>query len=596
MNQNLINFFKSALNNLPQVDPIELNKKSMKCGYIVHPDCCNSLTSAFIDDIDCDYNSTFYKTWEDVTSKSRLDILVDQLIHYASTYGTDFQGQPYIPNDGCYEIDYNKYTVINPISPQELFDKCKDILYSGIALHKNTLNPICEYIIDNYTDGCLDINCVKNRDAIVILCKALNVYPSDPQSLFKLIYYTITGNPMVIKDKNSILMMSHCDKFDWFKLTETELISLASVFNRYKSLFLAVKKLGKYNYVINKISKLSKKHHNHPFITPFWNKVLSKTNNIELIQYKAKELSNFRLVSLINTINYRLCVASECDAKCMHIIRNGKIYINDPKYTYDKTAYYILIKKVLIDQLISNLKSKACVVKFPIGLNLMCPMSEKQFVGNIPYGSYYEFDKHNYIGIYWRNEWGAKDFDLSFISLNGCKYGWNSRFTDPVNSIIYSGDMTNADPEATELLYCAKNCPNGIIKVNRYNGEVGSKFKIFFGNQHITDMRHNYMVDPNTVKFESMMESDGREGSICYINDNKAYFIYLHTSNDMVSSTMNKEYMKCIERKLDTYVDLKSILLSAGFEEYDSTKHNKIDLDLSDLKKDTLITLFSKEE
>ena len=64
----------------------------------------------------------------------------------------------------------------------------------------------------------------------------------------------------------------------------------------------------------------------------------------------------------------------------------------------------------------------------------------------------------------------------------------------------------------------------------------------------------------------------------------------------MVSSTMNKEYMKCIERKLDTYVDLKSILLSAGFEEYDSTKHNKIDLDLSDRKKDTLITLFSKEE
>ena len=115
---------------------------------------------------------------------------------------------------------------------------------------------------------------------------------------------------MVIKDKNSILMMSRCDKFDWFKLTETELISLASVFNRYKSLFLAVKKLGKYNYVINKISKLSKKHHNHPFITPFWNKVLSETNNIELIQYKAKELYNFRLISLINTINYRLCIAS----------------------------------------------------------------------------------------------------------------------------------------------------------------------------------------------------------------------------------------------------------------------------------------------
>ena len=36
------------------------------------------------------YNSTFYKTWNDVTSKSRLHLLVDQLVHYMTTYGTDF--------------------------------------------------------------------------------------------------------------------------------------------------------------------------------------------------------------------------------------------------------------------------------------------------------------------------------------------------------------------------------------------------------------------------------------------------------------------------------------------------------------------------
>ena len=44
-------------------------------------------------------NTTFYKTIKDVTSKTRLELFIDQIWHYYSTYGTDFQSNPFIVND-----------------------------------------------------------------------------------------------------------------------------------------------------------------------------------------------------------------------------------------------------------------------------------------------------------------------------------------------------------------------------------------------------------------------------------------------------------------------------------------------------------------
>ena len=59
-------------------------------------------------------NATFYKTIEDVTAKTRLELFIDQIFHYWSTYGTDFQGEPFIVNDT--PIDISQTFFIDTIS------------------------------------------------------------------------------------------------------------------------------------------------------------------------------------------------------------------------------------------------------------------------------------------------------------------------------------------------------------------------------------------------------------------------------------------------------------------------------------------------
>ena len=47
------------------------------------------------------------------------------------------------------------------------------------------------------------------------------------------------------------------------------------------------------------------------------------------------------------------------------------------------------------------------------------------------------------------------------------------------------------------------------------------------------------------------------------------------------------------ELTLDQKTSVKEILDFVGFEEYDPEKHENVDIDLTDLKKDTLISLFN---
>ena len=65
-------------------------------------------------------------------------------------------------------------------------------------------------------------------------------------------------------------------------------------------------------------------------------------------------------------------------------------------------------------------------------------------------------------------------------------------------------------------------------------------------------------------------------------------------------SRTNTELIDSLQRKVDTYVDLKKILIQAGFEDASKIDWNdpkydgcEVELDLTDIKRDTLISLFS---
>jgi len=136
MHTALIDYFKKGLVDKDKtVDFAAINKKAVKMGYLISPECCNKYVDEWLDTLTANYNATFYKEWNDVLSKSRFELFIDQLRHYASTYGADFkqEGNGWVPNDGGLCPRFEDLKVIEPITANELAKKCFDVLKSGIA-------------------------------------------------------------------------------------------------------------------------------------------------------------------------------------------------------------------------------------------------------------------------------------------------------------------------------------------------------------------------------------------------------------------------------------------------------------------------------
>ena len=136
------------------------------------------------------------------------------------------------------------------------------------------------------------------------------------------------------------------------------------------------------------------------------------------------------------------------------------------------------------------------------------------------------------VGINWKNEDGARDLDLSMVNIKGKKIGWNTNYES--DGVLYSGDMTNADPEATELLYCKTGMPDGIVMVNAYSAEPNSRYNMFLATDSIVP-KMNHMVDPNAINFMTQLEITGEDTIGMFVN-NKFVFMNLTTSSRRVSN------------------------------------------------------------
>jgi hypothetical protein len=170
--------------------------------------------------------------------------------------------------------------------------------------------------------------------------------------------------------------------------------------------------------------------------------------------------------------------------------------------------------------------SKDEPVALPKGIELAMPMSEKSFIGDIPMGSYVDCaEKNTMIGIYWRNEWGARDPDLHTKLTDGTTIGWNSRFKDNNRSVMFSGDMTNADPDATEVMWFKEKPMDSIVSVSEYNGQSKYNYDIFIAQELTTDFHKSYMVDPRNVIYRTNLSfENARDITLGFFQDGKFVF------------------------------------------------------------------------
>lgn len=586
------------------VDAHALNENAMCVGYFVQPEACTTDVQHFIDSLNINYNSTFYKTLDDITSRTRLELFIDQIFHYMTTYGTDFAlGNGFVPNDieGVpTDFPYNTYKVISAVTPKEMYDKCLEMATSGIALKQQTVQVLGQYIVDYVVDNQvdIDIDAIKNRELRTYLYDALGLCPNDKFELLRYIVYKATGKTNIIKNDQFLsLVKQRNDKFDFNTLSDKQINALASIFYRFKDVILMFKNPVN-SHVINVIRRRAVKFHK-PMKIGYWESILNTKHTFDEVYEKSAELTNFKIITLMQMIRERTALTE--DDKVLYVIRNGKMFVKDAtnaKVDVDDNLLYIY--NALNMRLTNNMSKKACKIKLPANLNIAVPTSEKNFVGNIPFGSYFDMTENNIIGIYWRDEWGALDFDLSMNDVNGSRIGWNSSYYTSNADIVYSGDMTNADPEATELLYAKKNCPSGTVYVNRYNGSNGSKYRFFYANE-VPDINalKNYMVDPRNIKFDVMLESsDSAQQQIGFVADNKFFFMNLGNGNRRVAVRGDKfteqDMFNIFARKANTMLYLDDVLLSAGFTIANEEEGEVPDIDFTNLDKDTLIKLFDK--
>lgn len=601
----LIQFFHAAVPGAPaSKHPDALRNRALQRGFIIHPSLLNTDLEAFIDTQSTDVNSTFYKRWRDVQEKDRFQLFIDQVRHYASTYGSGYtqEGNGYVPNDGAEAPDFTEYTMIVPITQEELYKRCRAMVDSGAALKGKTVQAVCGPIAEHvaaHPDEPFDLFAIPNREAVCVLCEKLGRRPEEPVALLRYIVYRITGETLLIQSDAMLRTLRlNADAFDLHELTQQDLDALASIFYRFKNLFLALRTREEYdskNYaftqrpsvnraVINRIRRAAPKLH-VPMRAGFWESLLAGEVSEEELRAQLDEVGNFKLVTLLQAVRERLLLRA--GDRQMFLIRNGSTWFRESPERPDRSEYLYMLERVLHGRLVQNLSAKACRVRFPEGLRLTCPASEKNFLGNLPFGSSFPVESHNFFGIYWRGAWGTDDFDLSFVDWTGAKTGWNAEYN--TGDTLYSGDMTSADPEASEVIYCKESLPAGSIYVNRYNGAPGSRFRFFFGQQEIVDLTENYMVDPNALHINEELVSDRMEKMVGIVCLGRIWLMDLGVGSGRVSSGDDAGQKEAVmARKAQCFLPLRDILLEAGFTESDEPE-----IDLRELKKDTLLGLFA---
>ena len=439
-----------------------------------------------------DLNKTFHKSWKTIQESSRFELLQHQILHYISTYGSDFKDEVYIPSEVLdLEGTTLKYKVINSYTREEFIDKALGLLKSGIALKEETVNDLISLLVDELDYKFTGDEGIKNKEAIVKIAELYNVFPKNNVEFFRYIIYRTTGETLLIKNDNLIskIKSSNFNPSQQFK--DFGLDNLSEIFNRFKPLFLGFK--DRCPKTINKLSKLSKKNHK-----PLVQNPLNNVTSIKLEESDLHWLENATIFSLFKALQ-ALHSRIYGQNTFMYRIRNGKSWLREKQTNTENLEHNF---NLIMDFMKSKYSLNGKSFYLPSDVKYALPTSEKMFVGNIPTGTKFLSDNLA-VGIYWENEWGATDLDLSAINIDG-KVGWNSSYNQN-NNLLYSGDITSAPNGAVEYLYAKDNVPTSLVRNNVFRGNDNCDYKIVIGKGDNID--RNYMMNPSKLFAEVKCQS-----------------------------------------------------------------------------------------
>jgi len=424
---------------------------------------------------------------EERNDNDLVSLLCKQIAHYIEVYGLE--------TPGLFDLEVDNGEVvtlvhIHGITRDELTEKVYNILYRNAPVE----DAEAVKSIINYYDIAYDINKVDNNELRMLLFDVKRHSFMNGDDAVRWMCYTATERPLLIKNaftEAHVVAQRHKFTRTFF---ENHLFVLAQVFNRHKRLILAAKNKNNKD-LINKITRLSKKVHVPIKENPAKTFVTRALRNIADVS--EKELDSFTIrdkFKYLNILEYKLLQ----DPREVYKIRNGKTHVAQARPVYKRKN----IQAVLALVLESLKKDIEFLREFNILLSDQCdyglPISRKQAVGQLPFGTKINIEGERISsGIYWENEWGATDLDLSAIDLNNHAVGWNraSGFAQE-QDIVFSGDLVDATNGAMEFLTSSAefNVPY-TLSVNIFSGQKGCQTEVVVGNQ-ISKEKGNWIESP----------------------------------------------------------------------------------------------------
>lgn len=580
------------------------------------------------------WNQTFHKSWDKVAHAPLLQLLVEQLVHYITTYGFERLGcysedTVFIPTEKLEvpDIDVKQisFTVIKCLSDEDITSKLMDLVTSGIALSEQTISDI--KVLSDYIDK-ERFDEVANREVRTFLYDKYNIMPKNPDAFLRYLIFKTTNATLKIKNVPSCKALKASNKDVVLSMLNSygELSKLAQNFLRDKRLFLALKTPGakkgsaaaEVNTIINRIRKLAKIYHK-----PLNAKLLDSLTNPKVNVSKTKlyeALDNatlFRAISILNMLAFRINGGEDI----VYRVRNGKSYVSKTEHTH--VARLEKIYKYVREYIVDHLKTKvnAKYVYIPSNVVYKAPATEKQFIGNVPDGSYIEIPEQDglVIAVHWKNL-PRERVDLDFHLMNknesfGWCYDWRN------NSILFSGDITDAPAPkgATEAYHIKTKGQAYLATLNWYNHDYYEEKVCPFEFMIATDKKNkltercrNYTVNPNEIisKFNMKITSGDPQITIGLIKENRFYF-GSYGLDGKHRITVRNDYTVGAFNYFSSYSDLQvtlnDLLMEAGaivvntptveeMDEVEGVVEVPVDIDLSieNIDKTTIIKLLTK--
>jgi len=557
-------------------------------------------------------NSSFHKSWAIVKDSDIEDLVIQQIVHYITTYGFEALGiyredTVYIPKE---ELDIPQITedirlvFIKAMTKDEILSAIME-LGEKVALAQRTLDDIM-IIINHNNYNSKFVEHIGNRELKALLYKFYNIVPSDPMEFLRYIIVNLTGQSLVIKNDYLINLIKESNH----KLLDTYLKKapkdLAKIFFRFKPLFLAMKSISSNKNFFNRLRKDANKMH-VAMPTDYFNSITGQIKNGELnlnvLKNKLKKPNIFRKIRLAYALSNRL---NAVDSIVYHI-RNGRGWVTDFKWSkkLNKRTQKALdaVLKSTAKEIEKNVSDKTFFI--PKNIHYALPATEKQFVGAFPSNSYITLPDDIIFGVHWfdvGDRW--IDLDFSMIS-NGTKIGWNTFYRTDDSKVLFSGDLTSAPKPngSSELFYIKKggDTPYGLF-LNYFNFDSSVKvpYKFFIANEEVDNLSKNYMVNPNNIIISCNMEMTEKQNNLGLLvfvkGENRFYFSNAAIGNSIASKDDD------VTRKAREYtiatsqspIKLETVLQMAGANVVNEKPEDNEYVDLSPevLDKTTIIKLF----